>query len=60
MEIGIIASGMSEIQVACQSQREFTGCPQLAINNILGEGGVNLVSAQRLVMNKTELLHIIG
>ncbi len=35
--------------------REFTGRPQLAINNILGEGGVNLVSALRLVMNKTEL-----
>ena len=38
---------------------EFTGRPQRAINNILGEGGVNLVSAQGLVMNKTELRHII-
>ena len=60
MEIGIIASGMSEIQIACQSQREFTGRPQRAINNSLGEGGVNLVSAHGLVMNKTKLLHIIG
>ena len=37
--------------------REFTGRPQRAINNSLGEGGVNLVSAHGLVMNKTELLH---
>ena len=39
---------------------EFTGRPQLAISNILGEGGVNLVSAQRLVMNETKPLLIIG
>ena len=39
---------------------EFTGRPQLAISNILGEGGVNLVSLHGLVMNRTKLPHIIS
>ena len=39
---------------------EFTGRPQLAISNILGEGRVNLVSLHGLVMNRTKLPHIIS
>ena len=38
----------------------ITGLPRRAVNGCLGEGGVNLVSAQRLVMNNTKPLFIIG
>ena len=34
--------------------------PLLAISGCLGEGGVNLVSAQRLAMDKTKPLLVIG
>ena len=40
---------------------EIYGLPPFrAISGCLGEGGVNLVSAQRLAMNKTKPLLVIG
>ena len=45
--------------MACHHTENY-GLPRRAINGCLGEGGVNLVSAQRLVMNKTKPLFVIG